>query len=222
MARALVVGTPGADRAQIRQALEGAGLAVEEPASPSRGRDVALVVLDEPAALPPMRRGPAVIVLARGSDIDSFSGALTRGAAAYLVKPVDAEELAEVALRLARWRDTAVTAGRRRARRRPLLIGVDLESEARGVRLRGRLLDVSATGCRIEVPAPGVRAAETVRVIPRALSDTTGIALGGQVRWRRATADGAQVVAVRFNGTSAILAGRIFGTAPALPRPVSE
>jgi hypothetical protein len=219
MARVMLAGDPREDREIIRQALRDAGLTVDE--TPSRpGRDVALVVLDEPEALPAgVRRGPPVVVLSRHRDIDSFSGALTGGAAAYLVKPLDPEELTEVAARLARWRSAVGPDGRRRARRRPLLIAVDLEADARGFKARGRLLDVSASGCRVEVPGPGMKAAETVRLIPRAVSDTTGIALGAQVRWRRAAPGDQQVAALRFNGTSALLAARIFGTPPALPPP---
>ncbi len=215
MASALVVGEPGDDRAGLRQALEGAGLAVQEsPPLPraEQARGASLVVLDEPETLAPMRRGPPVIVLSRCVDIDSFSNAVTLGAAAYLVKPVDMQDLAEVAARLARWRQGAGQAGRRLARRRPLLIAVDLEPLGRTAPMRGRLLDVSSSGCRIEVPPPGLLAGEALRVIPRALSDTTGIALGAQVRWRRTVPGGAQVAALRFNGTSALLAGRIFGT----------
>jgi CheY-like chemotaxis protein len=215
VASALVVGEPGDDRALLRQALEGAGLAVQEsPAPPGaeQVRGASLIVLDEPETLAPMRRGPPVIVLSRCVDIDSFSNAVTLGAAAYLVKPVDAAELAEVAGRLARWRQGTAQGGRRLARRRPLFIDVDLEPAARAAPMRGRLLDVSASGCRVEVPAPGLSAGEALRVIPRALSDTTGIALGAQVRWRRKVPGGAQVAALRFNGTSALLAGRIFGT----------
>jgi hypothetical protein len=169
-----------------------------------------LLVLDEPETLAPMRRGPPVIVLSRCDDIDSFSNAVTLGAAAYLVKPVEAEELHEVSARLALWRQATAQGGRRLARRRPLFIGVDLEPAGRAP-LRGRLLDVSATGCRVEVPLPGLRAGEALRVTPRALSDTTGIALGAQVRWRRTPPGGPQVAALRFGGTTALLAGRIFG-----------
>ena len=51
----------------------------------------------------PLAGVPVVGVLAYDADIDSFSTAITRGAAAYLVKPVAAEEIVAAAtdLRLA-------------------------------------------------------------------------------------------------------------------------
>src|SRR5262249_58875077 len=96
-----------------------------------------LVLLDDSGAHPermasfervrthPALLGVPVVVLAYDADIDSFSTAITKGAAAYLVKPANAEELVGVAHKLSGWlRSTARTEKRRRLRR-PLVLKVD-------------------------------------------------------------------------------------------------
>ena len=50
----------------------------------------------------PALRGVPVVVLAYDADIDSYSDAITKGAAAYLVKPVNADELVAVARKISR------------------------------------------------------------------------------------------------------------------------
>ena len=201
---AVVVGRAG-ERAQVEGALRTAGVEpVDAHPSPS------LAVLLEDAAHPPWPGVPTIVISSK-TDIDSFTNAITSGVAAYLTTPLDAEELIAAARRLARWKAPAPGTGTRTRSRRPLLLDVDLEIEGR--RLRGHLVDVSAGGCRVETAGPVSRGA-AVRLTPRALGTSTGIALGGTVTRTRRD-DTAQPpsceVAVRFNATSALLAGRIFG-----------
>src|SRR6185436_9727233 len=88
------------------------------------------------------------IVVSSKTDIDSFTNAITSGAAAYLVAPVEAAALTAAVHRLAQWKPPAPGSGTRRRSRRPLLLDVDLDIEGRLV--RGQLVDVSADGCRVE------------------------------------------------------------------------
>jgi hypothetical protein len=202
---AVVSGRAGVERTQVEAALRAAGIEpVAAHPSPS------LAVLLEDAARPPWPDAPTIVISSK-TDIDSFTNAITSGVAAYLPRPVDSAELTAAARRLARWKPPAAGTGTRLRSRRPLLLDVDLEIE--GQHLRGHLVDVSAGGCRVEI-AGRVRRGAAVRLTPRALEASTGIALGGTVtRTRRDDTVQPPMceVALRFNGTSALLAARIFG-----------
>jgi PilZ domain-containing protein len=202
---AVVSGRAGGLRMQVEAALRGAGVrAVGAHPSP------ALAVLLEDAAHPPWPDVPTIVISSK-TDIDSFTNALTSGAAAYLTTPLDTGELIAAARRLARWKAPAPGTSTRTRSRRPLLLDVDLEIEGR--RLRGHLVDVSAGGCRVETAGRVSRGA-AVRLTPRALGTSTGIALGATVtRTRRDETARPPLceVALRFTGTSALLAARIFG-----------
>jgi PilZ domain len=202
---AVVAGRSGGERSRGEAALRGAGIEpVDHHPSPS------VAVLLEDAAHPPWPDAPTIVISSK-TDIDSFTDAITSGAAAYLVAPADPGELIAAARRLARWRAPLPGTGTRARSRRPLLLEVDLDLDGR--RLRGHLVDVSATGCRVETPGRLSRGA-AVRLTPRALGTSTGIALGGTVtRTRRDDTARPPLceAAIRFNATSALLAGRIFG-----------
>lgn len=202
---AVVAGRAGVERTKVEAALRAAGVEpVAAHPSPS------LAVLLEDAARPPWPNAPTIVISSK-TDIDSFTNAITSGVAAYLTRPVDAGELTAAARRLARWTPPMPGTGTRKRKRRPLLLDVDLEIEGRHV--RGHLVDVSAGGCRVEAGGRVKRGA-AIRLTPRALGTSTGIALGGTVtRTRRDDTVEPPVceVAVRFNGTSALLAARIFG-----------
>jgi DNA-binding NtrC family response regulator len=71
--------------------------------------------------------GVPIVVLAYDADIDSFSTAITRGASAYLVKPVAAEEIVAVAHKISGWLRSSDRTEKRRRLRRPLLLRVDVE-----------------------------------------------------------------------------------------------
>jgi hypothetical protein len=167
------------------------------------------VVLGE-GAHAPWPDVPTIVVSSK-TDIDSFTNAITSGAAAYLVAPVAAAELTATVCRLAQWIPPAPGPGARRRSRRALLLDVDLVIEGRHA--RGHLVDVSAGGCRVETYGR-IRRGSEVKLTPRALGTTTGIALGATVtRTRRDDSVQPPIceVALRFSGTSALLAARIFG-----------
>jgi len=199
-----VSGPPGDVRASVEQVLREAGLRAV-----SDGLAVDLTVLVEDAARPPWPAPPVIVVSSR-TDIDSVTNALTSGAAAYLTTPLDAKALAAAADRLSRWRPAPAAGNTRRAPRRPLLLDVDVR-RASGPSFRGHLIEVSGTGCRIETREK-VRRGEELTIVPHALGESTGIALGAAVTWTRFDEAGRVcTVAVRFNATSALLAPRVFG-----------
>jgi hypothetical protein len=204
--RVRVVGAAGPERARIEEALRWGGL---EPTADDPSAVVTVLIAD--GAHAPWPAVPTIVVSSK-TDIDSFTNAITSGAAAYLVAPVAAAELTAAVHRLAQWQPPAAGTSTRKLKRRPLLLDVDLQIAGRLV--RGHLVDVSAGGCRVETYGR-VRRGSEVTLTPRALGTTTGIALGAVVtRTRRDETIQPPIceVAMRFNATSALLAGRIFGT----------
>ncbi len=225
----LVVGPEDADRAWVVTVLEAAGVEAyaatdEEVHHSSDWIPPHLLVLDDNGRREerkarqqrvlshPSLIGVPLLVLAYDTDIDSFSGAITKGAAAYLVKPVPPEELVTAAQRLAGWIAGSDRTEKRRRLRRPLLMKVDVHIRSRGVRLPGQMVDASGGGCRIEV-AEAIPKGELLRVILHAHEDSTHVALGAEVRWTSPGANGAHLIGVRFTGTTALLAGKILGFA---------
>ncbi len=225
----LVVGPDSPDRAWLESVLMGAGLEVaacsesELLAMPdvvpprlviqddSSGRHERMAAFANIRAHPPLAGAP-IVVLARDRDIDSFSAAITRGAAAYLVKPVAAEELLAVAKKIAAWRPAAERSGTRRRARRPLLMRADVAVDGRPP-LPGWIVDASGSGCRVELAeAPAEGAA--VRLTLYGVEDSTEVTLSARVRWQRRAADGAYVAGLRFTDAAALLAGRLLGAAP--------
>jgi len=228
-----VVGPAGEDRAGAAAILGTAGLEVAEATeaevlgAPDQAPPI-LVVLDDSrgraardAAQARLKRHPALqgvplLILAYDADIDSYSGAITQGAAAYLVKPVDPEEFADAARRLSGWRGRGDLTEKRRRVRRPLLMKVDVELRRDKRRLPGQLLDASGGGCRVEV-AEEVAAGELVRVTLHTHDDSTHVALGGEVRWHAAVPAPAHQLGLRFTGSTAAMAGQLLGFAASGP-----
>ncbi len=157
--------------------------------------------------------GIPIVVLAYDADIDSFSTAITRGAAAYLVKPVAAEEVVAVAHKISGWLSSADRTEKRRRLRRPLLLRVDVEVKARQLTVPGQIVDVSGSGCRVELNEP-LEKGEVVRITLYGLEGSTNLTLGGEVRWHRQGPDGTHLIGAKFTGTAAVLAGRMLGTVP--------
>lgn len=194
---------------ELRDAVVGALRAAGIDSSDDHARPD-LTVLIEDAAAPPWPPPPVIVVSTR-TDIDSFTNAITSGAAAYFTAPIDRAELTAAAERLARWQPAPLAGNTRRSARRPLLLDVDVAAGAK--RMRGRLVDVSASGCRVELQGT-LRRGEEVTLTPHALGESTGIALGAVVTWTRRGAPPSPatcVAAMRFVPTTALLAGRIFG-----------
>jgi CheY-like chemotaxis protein len=157
----------------------------------------------------PALKGVPVLMLAYDSDIDSFTDAITKGTSAYLVKPVGPDELVAVARRLSGWIGTIDKTERRRRGRRPLIMKVEIHLRAQHTRLMGQILDVSGTGCRIELPAE-VQKGDLLRLVLQGQDDSTHVALGVDVRWCRPT-KGGYLAGCRFTGTTALLAGKLLG-----------
>jgi CheY-like chemotaxis protein len=155
--------------------------------------------------------GVPVVVLAYDADIDSFSSAITRGASAYLVKPVAAEEIVAVAHKISGWLRSSNRTEKRRRLRRPLLLRVDVEITGRDGAFPGQIVDASGSGCRIELKQP-LEKGNAVRLTLYGVEGSIDLSLGAEVRWERRAPDGTQVAGVKFTGTAAVLAGRLLGT----------
>lgn len=223
----LIVGPDGRDRAWVEGTLLRGGLdvATATEADVLVSRDLApprLVILDDSQARagrmstlrhlqahPPLK-GIPLLILSYDSDIDSFTDAITKGAAAYLVKPVGAEELLGVAKRLSGWIGTSDHTERRRRVRRPLLLKVEVHLRATKTTAMGQTIDVSGSGCRIELPAE-VHQGDLLRLVLQGQDSSTHVALGVEVRWSQPTASGTWIAGCRFTGTTALLAGKILG-----------
>jgi len=223
----LVVGPDGPDRAFVEGVLIQGGLEVAASTEDGLAPDVvppALVLLDDSGARPermeafkrlrhhPALRGVPVVLLAYDADIDSYSDAITKGAAAYLVKPVNADELVAVARKISGWMVETDRTEKRRRLRRPLLMRIDIESKSTKERLPGQIIDVSGGGCRIELRAP-LDLGSLVKVVLHGHESTTHVTLGGEVRWHSTSPDDPtlHVCGLKFTGTTALLAGKILG-----------
>ena len=223
----LVVGADGPDRAFVEGVLLQGGLEVAASTEEALTPDVvppALVLLDDSGGRGermevlrrlqhhPALRGVPVAVLAYDADIDSYSDAITKGASAYLVKPVNADELVEVARKITGWMSETDRTEKRRRLRRPLLMKVDVEIRSSKLKVPGQIIDVSGGGCRIELKQP-LDLGEHVRVVLHGHESTTHVTLGGDVRWQRPSTDDPElhVCGLKFTGTTALLAGKILG-----------
>jgi response regulator RpfG family c-di-GMP phosphodiesterase len=156
--------------------------------------------------------GVPLLVLSYNADIDSFSNAIAGGASAYLVKPLDAEELVSVVRKLSGWVGTSDRTEKRRRLRRALLLHVDVDLRARKVRVPGQIVDASGGGCRIELQEP-LEVGEMVRLVLHSHQGSTHVALGAEVRWHRQSPDGPHVAGLRFTGTTSLYAGQLLGVA---------
>jgi len=223
----LVVGPDGADRAFLEGVLIQSGVEVAASTERDLTPDIvppALVVLDDSGgkaermeAFRRLRhhsalRGVPVVVLAYDADIDSYSDAITKGAAAYLVKPVNADELVAAVRKISGWMHETDRTEKRRRLRRPLLMKVDVEIRSRHVKVPGQIIDVSGGGCRIELKE-SLAIGDHVRVVLHGHESTTHVTLGGEVRWHRDSPDdpALRVCGLKFTGTTALLAGKILG-----------
>ena len=224
----LIVGPDSPDRAWLESVLMRGGLEVaacteEELLAMPDIVPPQIVVLDDSsrreqrmASLSNLRAhaalvGTPIVVLAYDADIDSFSGAITRGAAAYLAKPVPPEEIVSVVHKITGWLSSVDRTEKRRRLRRPLLMRVDVAVDGREGAVAAQMIDVSANGCRVELPW-ALDAGAIVHVTLYGLEGSTDLRLGGDVRWQRPVPGGANVAGIRFTGTSALMAGRLLGT----------
>jgi DNA-binding response OmpR family regulator len=189
----------------VQRTLPAPKLVVVDDAGSRASRMATLRRLQAHASL----KGVPFLILAYDSDIDSFTDAITKGASAYLVKPVSSQELVAVAQRLSGWVGASERTERRRRVRRPLMMKVEVHLRARKMKVMGQLLDASGSGCRVELPID-VGREELLRLVLQGQDASTHVALGAQVRWSEPTATG-WVAGCRFTGTTALLAGKILG-----------
>jgi CheY-like chemotaxis protein len=223
----LVVGPDSRDRAWIEGTLIRGGLevAASTEADLLAEPDIIaphLLVLDDASPYPQLietfrrlRSHPALggvpfIILSYDAGIETFSDAISKGAAAYLLKPVSPEQLVSVAHKISGWLSSNDRTEKRRRRRRPLVLKVEIDIRARRIKVPGQTLDVSSSGCRVELGEP-LTVGDLVRVILHGPSETTHLALGAEVRQHRVLEDGTHVAGLRFTGTTALLAAKLLG-----------
>jgi CheY-like chemotaxis protein len=223
----LVVGPDSRDRAWIEGTLMRGGLevAASTEAELLAEPDIVpphLLVLDDASPYPqlietfrrlrshPAFGGVPFIILSYDAGIETFSDAISKGAAAYLLKPVSPEQLVSVAHKISGWLSSSDRTEKRRRRRRPLVLRVDIDIRARRIRVPGQTLDVSSSGCRVELREP-LTVGDLVRVILHGPSETTHLALGAEVRRHRVLEDGTHVAGLKFTGTTALLAAKLLG-----------
>lgn len=175
----------------------------------SSSREERMTTFTNLRAHPPLA-GVPIVVLAYDADIDSFSACITGGAAAYLVKPVAAEEIVGVAHKISGWLRTADRTEKRRRLRRPLLLRVDVDLRAKGRSVPGQIVDVSGSGCRVELEEE-VAIGDSVRLTLYGVEGSTDLSLGAEVRWHRLAPGGKHVAGMKFTGTAAVIAGRLLG-----------
>jgi DNA-binding response OmpR family regulator len=209
----------------LDQALAAAGDA-DAPARPDvivlherRRREDLLDALDRLRADRVLGKVPLVVV-DHERDIERFTTAVSRGAAACVCPPLDPGHLRATVLRLARWRDQAGPAERRRRRRRPLLLRVDVHLEDRRS-IPGLLRDVSTTGCRLETEervAPGA----AVAITPYGYDASLEFRIAAVVRRYVALEGGRHMLACRFTGTGAVMAPRLFAVQPPRASPAPQ
>lgn len=158
----------------------------------------------------PALKGVPLLVLAYEGDVESFTEAITKGVAAYIVKPASSDELIETAKRLSGWEAATNRTERRRRLRRPLIMKIEAVNKATKAHVMGHFEDVSGSGCRIEVPMP-LQPGDLLRVILHSQDASTHVALGIEVRWARETSSEMTEAGCRFTGTTALLAGKMLG-----------
>jgi CheY-like chemotaxis protein len=175
-----------------------------------RRREDLLDALERLRAHPTLGAVPLVVV-DHERDIERFTTAVSRGAAACVSPPFDPAHLRATVVRLARWRDTPASRGERRLRRRrPLLLRVDLNLPSEGGVLSGLLRDVSSSGCRVEAPQP-VPPGTAVGITPYGYDASLEFRVAAVVRRHVELERGLHMLACRFSGTGAVMAPRLFG-----------
>jgi CheY-like chemotaxis protein len=172
-----------------------------------RRREDLLASLDRVHADPTLGASPLVVV-DHERDIERFIAAVGRGAAACVCPPLDPAYLRATVTRLARWRDGKEERDRRRKRRRPLLLRVDVHLPDTRL-VVGLLRDVSGTGCRIE-SSEGVDPGTEVSITPYGYDASLEFRIGATVQRHLEPQPGQHVLACRFTGTGAVMAPRLF------------
>ena len=87
---------------------------------------------------------------------------------------------------------------------------MDVEITGQSGVFPGQIVDVSGSGCRIELKQP-LEKGDAVRLTLYGVEGSIDLFLNAEVRWQRRVGE-TQVAGVRFTGTAAVLAGRLLGT----------
>jgi hypothetical protein len=187
------------------------------------GSPCLVVIVDSPARRSALTSGSGMpkhcalnapyIVMSDDDSVESFGSAIAGGAAAYLAQPVGVKELLMAARRLIAPLPSSPGVERRRRARRSLLIAIEVDARATGRHMEGWMLDVSGSGCRLEVPEP-IPTGMCVRIVLHAGAHATEIALSAEVRWSRRIDSCRYYLGIRFTGTSALLAAKMLGAVP--------
>jgi len=177
-----------------------------------RRREDLLAALDRLRTDPVLGQVPLVVV-DHERDIERFTAAVARGAAACFSPPLDPAQLRATVARLARWRDEAGPVERRGRRRRPLLIRLDVHVPGQAT-TAGLLRDVSAIGCRLET-AGAVAPGTPIAVTPYGYEESLEFRIGATVRRCVELGPGIHALACRFSGSGAVMAPRLFAVRPA-------
>jgi DNA-binding response OmpR family regulator len=229
----LVIGSDGPNRLWIETTLLQTGFVVActEPSTMRAQKAIRsprLIVLEETTAsrasrtdlqslarIRPLERVPWIIV-SEDRSISSFGNALANGAAAYLTFPLTVRDFLDVVRRLSADAATIPAMERRRLPRRLLVIAIDVETRSGSQQQSGWMLDVSGSGCRIELPE-AVLTNEGLRIMLRVGGQPSALALSADVKWQTPMEPKRLVLGLRFTGTSALLASKILGTIPDEP-----
>lgn len=158
----------------------------------------------------PRLRAVPLLVLGEGYDPKGLAVAIAHGASAYIAKPLSSDVLVGVAGKLVSYRADPEAEERRRHPRRPLLVPVDFEVEARQRRSAGWIMDACPSGCRVEV-SDVVSRGEAVRVWLPAAEATAHLPLTGTAAWSHQQKGGLSTAGIRFTGTTPLLAGITLG-----------
>jgi CheY-like chemotaxis protein len=153
------------------------------------------------------------IVVSDDDSVESFGSAIAKGAAAYLTQPISVSALLEAARRLTALSGPTPGDEKRRRTRRPVLIAIEVDSRATGRRLGGWMIDISGTGCRIELSEP-IPVGASVRIVLHSGACTTDVALSAEVRWNQRADPRRHLLGIRFTGTSVLLAAKMLGAVP--------
>jgi hypothetical protein len=96
------------------------------------------------------------------------------------------------------------------------MLRVDVEIGGRDGSFPGQIVDVSGSGCRIELKEP-LEEGDTVKLTLYGVEGSIDLSLSAEVRWGRRTPDGTQIAGAKFTGTAAVLGSRLLGTVSGRP-----
>ena len=127
---------------------------------------------------------PPVLVLTGIVDYPTFLRAIRAGAAAFMVKPFRFQDLVGISQRLLATADEAHGEERRGRTRRLLIMDVDLLSAEAAPLARGDIVNLSATGARLDLGVP-LPEGERVRLAVNVPGQPRPFRFDGVVQWQK-------------------------------------